>query len=181
MDWKLVLVLCVCLLCCALASWFVYSSVIKAKTKTDEDQADNPNVMTAPVVLTPAPPMTTTEPPPVTTMPPARNTDVMIYAPGNPWVVYPPGYWGPRYAVPAPRFPAVWWPEQPRPVQPGGSWPELMGRDKDDAIAYVMSTYPNMTVAAVRYGAPLPQDYRTDRFVVVYDVYTRKVVGASIG
>jgi hypothetical protein len=56
-----------------------------------------------------------------------------------------------------------------------------MGKDKDDATAYVMSTYPNMHVAVVRYGAPMPTDYRTDRFVLVYDAYTRKVVGAAIG
>jgi hypothetical protein len=56
-----------------------------------------------------------------------------------------------------------------------------MGRDKDDATAYIMSTYPNMHVAVVRYGAAMPTDYRTDRFIIVYDAYTRKVVGAQIG
>jgi hypothetical protein len=56
-----------------------------------------------------------------------------------------------------------------------------MGKDKDDATAYIMSTYPNMHVAVVRYGAAMPSDARTDRFIIVYDAYTRKVVGAQIG
>lgn len=132
----------------------------------------------APATQTPAPPTTAA---PVTSQPP-RNLDVMIYAPGNPYWVYPPGYYGPRYPVPPlPRYPQAWWPSRPRPIQPGGSFPELIGRDKDDAVAYVMSTYPNMTVSVVRYGAAMPSDYRPDRFTLVYDVYTRKVVGASIG
>ena len=134
-----------------------------------------------PVMLA-SPPAPVPTPMPTPTSQPPRSTDIMIYSPGSPYVMYPPGYYGPRYPIPpTPQYPAAWWPNRPRPIQPGGSWPELMNRDKDDAVAYIMSTYPNMTVAAVRYGAAMPSDARQDRFVVVYDAWTRKVVGAQIG
>ena len=185
MNWKFLLVILVCLLCASSVGFVVFRS---SSQKSDDDllMADEitmtPVSETSPVVIASPSPPPPTEAPPVTTSPPARNTDVMIYAPGNPYVQFPGGYWGPRVPIPPiPAYPRGWWPQQPRPIQPGGSFPELMGRDKDDAVAYVMSTYPNMTTVAVRYGAPLPTDYRTDRFVLVYDAYTRKIVGASIG
>lgn len=181
MNWKIVLIILVSLLCATSAGLMLYRSTQQPK-KTDDDFVSMPSAAEVPVVMATDPPTSSPPPPPVTTSPPARNTDVMIYAPGNPYVMFPGGYWGPRYRVPpVPAYPQPWWPPAPRPIQPGGSFPELMGRDKDDAIAYVLSTYPNMTTVAVRYGAPLPTDYRTDRFVLVYDAYTRKIVGASIG
>lgn len=185
MDSKILIAIVICLLCSSSAGFMVFKSTHNAPTTTEGPSSvamEAPVIPQQPIVVTLPPPPPPTTSPPITTSPPARNTDVMVYAPGMPYVMYPPGYWGPRYQVPpVPRYPEMWWPERPKPIQPGGSFPELVGKDKDDAISYVMSTYPNMTVAAVRYGAPTPTDYRTDRFVLVYDAYTRKVVSAVIG
>lgn len=183
MDTKIVALAVVAVLCCSLVIFFMVRPIMAGPKASNT---------VAPLSLPPQPlpqpqqvVAETTQPPMLTTAPPQNDMirpDVMLYAPGNPWWVYPPGSWGPRYPVaPTPPYPRQWWPTKPRPIQPGGSWPELMGRDKDDAVAYVMSTYPNMHVALVRYGAIMPADYRADRFTIVYDAWTRKVVGAQIG
>lgn len=179
MDWKIVGLILLVLVCSSFASLVVMR--MNQKPATLPPVTIQQTVPAAPpVVLTEAP----TEPPRVTTAPPtsAARADVMLYAPGSPYWAYAPGFYGPTYAVPpVPRYPKMWWPPAPRPIQPGGSWPELMGKDYQDAAAYVMSTYPNMHIAMVRYGAAMPADSRQDRFIIVYDAWTRKVVGAQIG
>lgn len=179
MNWKLVALVVLVLVCSSVAAAVVTSSSQKMK-RVNVLTVAPPTATEAPIVLTTAPPAS---PPPGTTRP-----DVLLYAPGTTpyyWPGYAPGY-APgyipgTYAGPVNRYPNGYWPPAPRPIQPGGSWSELMGRDYQDAAAYVMSTYPNMHVAMVRYGAPMPTDARQDRFVIVYDAWTRKVVGAQIG
>lgn len=184
-DIKIMGVICLYLVCSSVATY-----VVIRQQRQNQERVINKNSVPAydqMPVYTPPPPSATTTPVqttalPATPSPPPRNQDIMIYSPGYPYVLYPYGYYGPRYPVPPmPQYPQPWWPPRPRPVQPGGSFPELMKKDKDDAVSYLMSTYPNMTVAAVRYGAPSPSDSRHDRFIVVYDAWTRKVVDAKIG
>ena len=178
MDVKIIALVVVFLLCCSLAGFLVWRTM-KSSSKQDKE---TPAVMmpVPPPTPSPSPSPPQTEPPLLTTAPPeTARPDVFVYAPGS-WGYYHGGAY-PGGVPGIPRYHHRMWPEIPRPIQPGGSWPELMGKDKDDATAYVMSTYPNMHVAVVRYGAPMPTDYRTDRFVLVYDAYTRKVVGAAIG
>ena len=180
MDIKIIAILVMCLLCVSIGIYFVF---LKKPPAQDIIQSPVP-IPQIPILMTdtPSPTPTATSAPPGT---PGAN--VMLYAPGPPPYPGYPGY--PAYpSYPGyPGYPPVnpYWrppyPVLPRPIQPGGSFSELIGRDKDDAVAYILSTYPNMTVAVVRYGGTMPSDARTDRFVVVYDVYTRKVVGAQIG
>lgn len=176
MDKKLIALAVLLLVCSSIAAWVF----MRSQGKTVTTMAP----LLPPMPLQPAPvPVPTETPTAITTAPPVPSRpDILLYAPGNPYWSYAPGYYGPRYPVPTvPQYPEAWWPVRPRPIQPGGSWPELMGKDYQDAAAYIMSTYPNMHVAMVRYGAPMPADARPDRFVVVYDAWTRKVVGAQIG
>ncbi len=170
MNWKLVGLVLLVLVCSSLA-FFVVTRMKKAPT--------TPAPTLAAVIPVTAPPVTETPTPSPT---PSARPDVLLYAPGYPSPgYYWPGYLPGTYAGPVNSYPRAYWPPKPRPIQPGGSWSELMGRDYQDAAAYVMSTYPNMHVAMVRYGAPMPTDTRSDRFIIVYDSYTRKVVGAQIG
>jgi hypothetical protein len=169
MNWKLVALVVLVLVCSSVAAFVVM--------RTQRQPVRTPVQQPVVVPVTEAPIMMMTTAPPATSPPPSTaRPDVLLYAPGT-----PPYYWPGTYAGPVNRYPKAYWPPAPRPIQPGGSWSELMGRDYQDAAAYVMSTYPNMHVAMVRYGAPMPTDTRHDRFVIVYDAWTRKVVGAQIG
>ena len=168
MDVKVIALVCIVIICCCIVGYVAWNSMKKSAAVTVPPPTPSPVTMA---------PQMTTEPPLLTTAPPHTvRPDTMLYAPGAQW-----GYWGGGYPGLPPRYTRLAWPEKPRPIQPGGTWSELMGKDKDDATAYIMSTYPNMHVALVRYGAAMPEDYRTDRFIIVYDTYTRKVVGAQIG
>lgn len=173
MNWKLVGLVLLVLVCSAL------TAVVVTRSRQKTTPVAVPLTVGPPTTTTDAPIIVTTAPPTPSPTPSARP-DVLMYAPGTVpyyWPGYGPGY----YAGPVNRYPKMYWPPAPRPIQPGGSWSELMGRDYQDAAAYVMSTYPNMHVAMVRYGAPMPTDARHDRFIIVYDAWTRKVVGAQIG
>lgn len=69
----------------------------------------------------------------------------------------------------------------PSPLEPWGGFPDLLGMHRDAAVKYVYQTYPNLTVATVRYGHKMPADTRMDRMIIVYDAFTGNVVSAYIG
>lgn len=178
MDVKIIIAIVLVLLSSSVAAFLMLQN-------TKKKDADPPMVVApaapAPAVAPAVAPAPALAPPPTSAPPspspsPTPRPDVMLYSPA---LVSPPG-WYPRMPLFPPHAASHYLPV-PRPIQPGGAWPELMNRDKDDAVAYVMSTYPNMHVVVVRYGAPMPSDARADRFIIVYDAWTRKVVGASIG
>jgi hypothetical protein len=49
------------------------------------------------------------------------------------------------------------------------SWPELLGRNIDEAVEIIKSENPNLNVTKVPPGTMLTRDYRTDRVRVYYD------------
>lgn len=170
MNGKLIAIVVMCIVCVAVVAYMV----LKGRQATPSSALPPlpPPVVSAEVMM---PVLSTTTAP--TAAPTATTAPFLVYAPGYQY----PGYQYPGYQYPGHQYPVRAWPNRPRPIQPGGSWTELMNRDKDDAVAYVMSTYPNMTVSVIQYGGPMPTDIRSDRFLIVYDAYTRKVVGARIG
>lgn len=104
-----------------------------------------------------------------------HNTIVVYDALGRPY--YPTMYEKFRYGVHPRNHPHYYYPS---PLEPGGAFPDLVGMNKDKAVAYVLQTYPNLHVATVRYGQALPKDVRMDRMVIVYDTWTNLVIEAHI-
>jgi len=135
----------------------------------------------APPKVTPVP--LTTAPP--TTSPPATETAAPLVT----QYVYP-DYYGQAVAyryglppLPGPPPPG-WYVRQNMPAYelvPGASWPVLVGRDRDTVAAWLMTTYPRLTVRAVPYGSPVSYEPRNDRITVMYNQDSRRVVAARIG
>ena len=103
-----------------------------------------------------------------------HNTIVIYDALGRPY--YPTVYEKYRYGI-SRGHPHYYY---PTPLEPGGSFPDLKGMDKDKAVSYVLQTYPNLHVATVRYGQALPKDVRMDRMLIVYDAWSNLVIEAHI-
>ena len=116
-----------------------------------------------------------TEPPAEDPVPPTKEQTIMVYydALGRPY--YPTIY---EKFNRRRRYKHHYY---PNPLEPAGGFPDLLGMQKDKAVQYVMTTFPNLTVATVRYGHRMPADTRMDRMIIVYDAFTGQVVSAYIG
>jgi len=64
---------------------------------------------------------------------------------------------------------------------PGAHFPGLQGLRLDDAVRLVMTSFPTLTVRALRIGEPLSYEFRRDRLTIQYDSFTKRVVSARIG
>jgi hypothetical protein len=67
------------------------------------------------------------------------------------------------------------------PLYPGASIDAVVGRKKDSATTYLMTTYPQLALRVVPYGTLVTYEPRSDRVTVVYDRYTERVISATIG
>jgi len=144
--------------------------------RRDSSTKSSPQPTIEPIAIT----NTTTIPPPTeapTEDPPTKEQTIMVYydALGRPY--YPTVY--ERYNFRR-RHPYKHH-YHPSPLEPAGGFPDLLGMQKDKAVQYVMTTFPNLTVATVRYGHRMPADTRMDRMIIVYDAFTGQVVSAYIG
>lgn len=122
---------------------------------------------------TDAPPTPAPTPAP-TTAPPPTVADILYY----------PGYYTRYGLAPLPPVPPPRWQAPgmvPVALVPGAAWPSLAGRSRDTVVAYLMSTYPRLTVRAVPYGTAVGYAVRDDRVTVLYDPVTMRVVTARIG
>lgn len=50
-----------------------------------------------------------------------------------------------------------------------GEWPDLLGRDGEEAAAVVRGDVPHCRVSIVREDAPVTRDYRADRVRLFVD------------
>lgn len=160
-----------CLLCVLVTAWMVRRGGPSMPAPAPET--------VEPIAIT----NTTTIPPPTETPtddppPPTKEQTILVYydALGRPY--YPTLYekHARRYSHhPYKRH------YHPSPLEPAGGFPDLLGMQRDKAVQYVMSTFPNLTVATVRYGHRMPADTRMDRMIIVYDAFTGQVVSAYIG
>jgi hypothetical protein len=72
-------------------------------------------------------------------------------------------------------------PRQRIPLYPGGNIDAVVGRKKDAATLYLMTTYPSLALRVVSHGTLVTYEARSDRVTVVYDPYTERVISAIIG
>lgn len=125
-----------------------------------------------------APPPATTAPPPATTAPPPRLEQYPLYS------MSAFDYYGNVIAPLPPPPPPGWYISTNMPsfqLVPGAAWPFLHGRHKDDAIAWLLTTYPALRVRVIPYGSMISYEMRNDRISVQYDPYTQRVINARIG
>ena len=54
-------------------------------------------------------------------------------------------------------------------VSLGGPWPELKGKPKDEAVAYITNNFPNLKAMAIPEGAMVTMDVRSDRVRIYYN------------
>lgn len=64
---------------------------------------------------------------------------------------------------------------------PGANFPGVVGKPRDFATSYIMTTYPRLVVRAIPYGSPVTYDVRKDRVTVLYDTFTNRVISARVG
>jgi hypothetical protein len=59
-----------------------------------------------------------------------------------------------------------------------GPWPELVGRNVDEAVQTLNSLNLDLNVIKLKENSPTTRDYRTNRVRVFYNVETNLVVSA---
>lgn len=137
-----------------------------------------PKVEIQPPLIELTQPPVPTAAPPQTSPPPSQTTPSFVKD-----VMYVPEY---RYGLaPLPPPPPPGWVAHGYvpsvELIPGAAWPTLVGRNRDTAVSYIMTTYPRMTVRAIPYGSPVTYSTRSDRVTIAYDPHTRRVINARIG
>jgi hypothetical protein len=161
----------------------VVATVMMRRSSGGEQGVDDMDTTPSPVALT----NTTTIPPPApeetdytTSEPPTKNQVILVQydALGRPY--YPTIYERHLRYRPHHRKRHHYY-HHPSPLEPWGGFPDLLGMHRDAAVKYVYQTYPNLSVATIRYGHKMPADTRMDRMIIVYDAFTGNVVSAYIG
>lgn len=136
-----------------------------------------------PVATSAPPPPPSVVPSVVPSPAPTSAPSPQIIVPSMPDVMYVPEY---RYGLaPLPPPPPPGWVAHGYvptvQLVPGAAWPALVGRNRDTAVAYVMRTYPRLTVRALPYGTPIKYSTASDRLTILYDPHTRRVITARVG
>jgi len=161
-----------CLVSMLIAAWKLNDS--RPKPTMAPPLEEEPAVITNTTTIPPPTEQPTEEP-----TPPTKAQTILVYydALGRPY--YPTVYekYGRRHPHRLPYKRHYY----PSPLEPAGGFPDLLGMQKEKAVQYVMTTFPNLTVAPIRYGHRMPADTRMDRMIIVFDAFTGHVVSAYIG
>ena len=162
-DKRVIIVAVVCLLLLSSSGGFVYmkNQAVAEEERLARDQAAAAAAAAAAASAAAAAAADTVSPAKPTSTPAQKGTTQIVYVNND----------SPSYRSGNHRM----------PLYPGASIDAVVGRKKDSATTYLMTTYPQLALRVVPYGTLVSYEPRSDRVTVVYDRYTERVISATIG